>query len=190
LAALRCAVKLGHPAHDTQISISVKHPQELDWQRGVQQIKGLGGKLHVKLLPRKASGGRVPVLCEHKKYVLVKHEVHQRGNAQVIQAAVQKEQWLQETESRKRVVTGICSVHAFCPCDAHSNMGSADHVNIISTIPNGQCSATRHTIAHQLDHLSFLVRAAAAAHNGFSGSCEIQKVLRRPCDRGRYLSGP
>ena len=87
--------------------------------------------------------GRNPPVQENWHYIqnrLVEYIQHNEAVSSVIFASVCKQEIFKESKLANRVISSSCSLLSFQSTDSNTNMGSSDHVDIISSIPNCQGS--------------------------------------------------
>jgi len=92
---------------------------------------------------------------------------------------MEKEQVSQKLELSNSIVRCSYSLLTFQSSDSYSNMSCCDHVDIVSSIADGQSCLFRVTIAHHANNFSFLLGADTASQNHVGTFAEVYKLLHQ-----------
>jgi len=122
---------------------------------------------------KERSQEKYPELNHVETDVLIKEVENQLGDAVVGPGAVDEEEPPQEPELGDGVIRGPDRLQTLLAADAHANVGSLDHSNVVGPVANREGDGLE-GVLNQQDHLRLLERGDTAADHRFAPLPNVQ----------------
>ena len=141
----------------------IEHSEPHDGNGGKHDVIELVNEFFVHEGPREHGVEPEPKVGHDHDDVLVEIVADKEPIASVGLSSVLEEEWLQESELSYNVVCASSRLLSFKAADAYSDVGSSDHVHIVSSVADREGYFVREPISNDLHNVGLLLRRNSAS---------------------------